>query len=45
VENLQKPPNSSVQRRRRDIFVERHPPNDKATSGAADWEDVAPDGA
>jgi hypothetical protein len=34
-----------VQRCRRGIVVERRPQNDKAPSGAAYSEDVAPDGA
>jgi hypothetical protein len=34
-----------TERRRRGIVVERRPQKDEATSGAADWEDVAPDGA
>jgi hypothetical protein len=32
-------------RRGRGIVVERRPQKDEAPSGAADWEDVAPDGA
>jgi hypothetical protein len=38
----------SVPRRERPgrgIVVERRPQKDEAPSGAADWEDVAPDGA
>jgi hypothetical protein len=35
VENPKKPLNRSLQRRRRGIFVERHPQKDEAPSGAA----------